>query len=894
MEDFQIGNLIQPPQFLKDQEFISDADTERLYTFLCDYHEVLRQNLSKDDDQEVINEQGERIVRKPNMKDMYKDSIVRTKNAFKLVYAIAHHSNIQTLVQEGLIDNPAVIHGSIQTLTQLERLERADADGDNVVNLSHESILDTFNDPLKLKELVASSEFSMDYIVKSLEMERLRFNNIFIDLLMRSRLDEDRRADFKRRYMEIIEYLGLMQELNDVHYRFYVMDPTMSVINIRSMYDLESDVFKNDDVTKALLTLVRLLANGRWKRGPKSGWLYRQHYINDTTPSGYWVKTISIKEWIRNVTSWTNVTAAGGVKDLLKLWKVALNHTDLLVRKLVESVQDDLLPTVSPTRGVYGFNNGIFDVNKLWFFEYGTQPYKNYVETRKLHLYIYMFYEADFDTEGFIPETGCYDLANRLPPQDSLGKVNWQRDRMPKGHWSKIKIPIFDDTVAMQNWDLHTEEMLKFSFGRTLFPLSRDAFQFAPILIGRPGSGKSTILNFPLSAVPAELTAIIPANAEETFGTQQLVSEDEKCAKHLAACTDMNGHFGIPVSSMNNMVSGEPFTTAAKNKDTRTTQRFITPWIFGSNGFFTADDQYMPSILRRYLPFHINGTVPQSDVLVTVDLIQSYMPIYLKVVAIVYHEFFTLQKKMPSKMKNCGNIWQFVSPSLKQNQTNAMAEVSHAARLMNNESWIEYTGNEKDILSIDTLRYVTQYYSAIRSNTGGSNGNSKQGNSDDASAQSATAGNNGRKRVFKPKVNTRWSPPGADKVEDAIFMLHPMAAIELFMSPACERRFSNNRELENFGIKCQLGTRIIQKSQKYVVGLRIKDKRIQEIKENLPQMLFEDDDDDDIIRVPVTRGKATTAARPTASAATRNLPSRPFMVDEEEEDPSEFIITEDE
>lgn len=724
--------------------------------------------------------------------------VKNTCNAvFLLLIEIVREGNSELMVRGGILaTHPDALptDAAPTTVKNIARRLNASQTSDNADAEADARRLADDNQPI-----------SLNMIQTCVQAKKARLFEIWNKLINRTHANfEPRLRQLTNQYWgELAHWLDASLDLISAFYKIRFIDACAIGRMVAEFSSSEMEAIKKNERLKFKLFLSRKMSSLNFRRGPCKGYIYRQHFIDGVMPSNFWVRDKLITDFLIEIVSPINGP------QIMEIHAFASDQIEGLAR-MVETGDPSLFPVVSPMRGLFGFRNGILDVNENQFFKIGTQAYNDGITNSLVYKYVYNFFDGQFNSEGFSEIDGHFDWTDRMAPFGVDGKANWSDPTsMPKNHWSRVlHVPILDDNIRIQKWDLHTIANMWFLFGRLLHTIN-DNMQCAPFLKGNPGTGKSTFLQFPILAIPDEFRAIIPANAQAVFGLAQLIGSDGTFVKHMGAVTDMNGKFDVPTSQLNVLVTGEHMTANQKHENTRTA-RADMPLVFAGNQFFNDGPLEMPSKLRRWVQFVLN-TPPAGKgvaVLVNSDTIIKAMPAYLRMVNEVYHEFWRMKLTSPSdRIVNSTNIWDFVSPLLKAIQLEAMSQVSGSSRFVANYEWVQFTADEKDILSIDSLRYASDIFFAW-----------------DAGNRTASAIANRTHRI--PKDTT---------VMDALGMVHPGATVEEWGSSNSRLRFADQPELLRNGLDCQLGDRITTLGQKYVIGIKIAPQYVDFLMEHLPK-----------------------------------------------------------
>lgn len=113
--------------------------------------------------------------------------------------------------------------------------------------------------------------------------------------------------------------------------------------------------------------------------------------------------------------------------------------------------------------------------------------------------------------------------------------------------------------------------------GRMFFELNvHDNWQICTFIKGYAGTGKSTLAQLLAAIFPHQHIAYIASTIEPIFGLQ------DKFDKLLWLCLEVKENFGLPLSQLQSMISGEPVTVPRKNKDPVTVMWKSPGMMFGN------------------------------------------------------------------------------------------------------------------------------------------------------------------------------------------------------------------------------------------------------------------------------------------------------------------------
>ena len=448
------------------------------------------------------------------------------------------------------------------------------------------------------------------------------------------------------------------------------------------------------------------------RKGPNPNRFYMERYVDLYSPTKFW----RAESTIENVISELLRDRASIGDKLHEHWTV---NRDQSLRHIKQS-DEALIPTVAPRRHFVAFRNGWLDIEKNLFFERGTPSCIN-VMSRQSERYDYAlnYFDGNFDSSGYSPETGEFDWTDRIPTTyNPNGWIDWERDNMPQKHWSREEdVPIVSHAVRTQRWDFHTEQNFWFACGRTLRP-AVDKLQFMLSVIGKPETGKSTICEMILNFFPKDRVMIFAANGEKVFQFQTLIDQDEETFnKYIAAVLDLNGSISLPYDFICNVASQEVITTPVKNEVTRSAKCDMH-MIWAGNKFLDMKKTQMPALLRRFWVFKMD-IKPKvfGNTEVNADTMAKAMPSFIRRMNLVYHEFQQLKHNSDSNnIRNSLMIWEFASQATRTTMLGLAKEISTAANMLSSQNWFtrDPLCDIDNWIPIHVLRMISQFYFCVQ------------------------------------------------------------------------------------------------------------------------------------------------------------------------------------
>jgi hypothetical protein len=213
--------------------------------------------------------------------------------------------------------------------------------------------------------------------------------------------------------------------------------------------------------------------------------------------------------------------------------------------------------------------------------------------------------------------------------------------------WWRLPTPNFDSILRTQTdpkknkriRDVAEQEaVMKVAYathgGRNFYDVREyDTWEFAPMVVGRAATGKSTWLDTIQKCYGVESVGVLANNANERFGLQNLLD------KMLIVCYEMTEKFGLDQTQMQSMITGESVTAQRKNGDDVTVHKWKTPMLIAGNETAAYNDN-SGSFARRLLQFFFDVALPSDAQDMTLSKrITEELPILLVKFMLAYRTF---------------------------------------------------------------------------------------------------------------------------------------------------------------------------------------------------------------------------------------------------------------
>jgi hypothetical protein len=472
------------------------------------------------------------------------------------------------------------------------------------------------------------------------------------------------------------------------------------------------EVLEKPWITLLLLLSARLKAVGLKRsdnRSKPDEYLYRERWFG-AQRSHHWERSsVTFEKWLNTETS----LAFG--PDQLTMW-IQVNDMAgakrMLVSHFMTSCDDYQLPSVCPTKGLFSFRNGIYNMMTNTFVHFGSALYK------KLYISacVYNSFDTVFPDEGYSRETGAYDWERNGLVYDPSTRLLVPGSPIPDGHWSRIQVDFLDAFLEAQtSFDLATTRMFLFSLGRTLRPVYHDNHQYGLFILGDPAKGKSKLLEQLLHNIPFHLRGIVPNTVEKVFGFMDFLNRDGSPAVDIAVAFEINRHFAGSSAQMNSMVVGESVSTAVKNEAAKVAERWEIPWICAGNTWFCFSSGEIPPVARRWLTVICEET-PVGEVPTEAGF-ERAAGHFLKKINLAFFE----QKRQMQAMKHSTDadvrrkgmsayIWDHAPRYFHEKKRMVLSTVDYVYEMMANPLWLVQTDDPGDIVSLDTICAAARFY----------------------------------------------------------------------------------------------------------------------------------------------------------------------------------------
>jgi energy-coupling factor transporter ATP-binding protein EcfA2 len=378
--------------------------------------------------------------------------------------------------------------------------------------------------------------------------------------------------------------------------------------------------------------------------------LYRQRYTADGTPTFTWYPFIGLRQFIIDVTD---------KDDELRTWKQSNKHAiDQIFGVFVPyrngnapAPYVDDLPIVRANRYIFAYKNGVYDVyeNKFHFDAHSLPEDKRTACRYFDKEFDPAWLGEDFDWRSIntplteqIFEFQGFKEAGRRATEDMIKPA----DNGPQ--WA-VKKKSDDDTVKklspsqqavynkLKRNGKDPQDLIDWIYGllgRYLFDVNKlDRWQIALFLLGRAGTGKSTIAQILAGLYPRERVKTMANQFETVFGLETMTTS------FINIALDINSQFSMDMCDFKSIVSGESISVRQKGKAAQSNVIIPGPMLLVGNLFPSWPDEE-GSISRRLALLRFPKKVGKEQVDTTLlnKIINDELPLLLVKMRLAYGE----------------------------------------------------------------------------------------------------------------------------------------------------------------------------------------------------------------------------------------------------------------
>lgn len=316
--------------------------------------------------------------------------------------------------------------------------------------------------------------------------------------------------------------------------------------------------------------LLGLLASRGLRR--HNGYIFAERLTPDGAPTASWLELSSIEEFIL-----TELSLDGGAPPGLTR---AYANTKQFRAGVLDYLTTGHFPTRFPDlnrrRNMWSFDTGLYDCETGKFTPYGGgQPLPDCVATK----YIPGVFEAEWASADF--------------------------------PFQSIPTPVMDSLLAYQGHTGLALDVIYGMLGRSHYEVGQhDDWQVVPFFNGKPGTGKSTIVNYIIRKFyDAADVGVLSAAIEPNYPLQALY----KCLIVLGPEMTAGVASRLDRTTYQSMISGgDCIIVAIKHKLAVNLPSWNIPMVLAGNEFPAYSDT-QGSVLRRTFPIPHNIAVRQED-----------------------------------------------------------------------------------------------------------------------------------------------------------------------------------------------------------------------------------------------------------------------------------------
>lgn len=244
-----------------------------------------------------------------------------------------------------------------------------------------------------------------------------------------------------------------------------------------------------------------------------------------------------------------------------------------------------------------------------------------------------------------------------------------------------METPLIDQLLDYQ-FSTDVRDFLYACFGR-MFRI-RDNLQFMPFLLGEAGCGKSTILNIVCTCF--DDIGIIGTSFETKYGLSYFVDKDIIVYDDIDHRVDQI----FPQTEFQSMISGGKVTTAVKNKDAISVDKWNIPMLWSGNFYPSYLDKGQVS--RRLIVANFEKNVYCTDTTLMERITTNEIPAFIYKCLSLYEE-----KLVKNSSKG---IWNICPEYFLDQQTELRSEKNPLFKFLNDNTVFK----QDNILTMELIR----------------------------------------------------------------------------------------------------------------------------------------------------------------------------------------------
>lgn len=413
------------------------------------------------------------------------------------------------------------------------------------------------------------------------------------------------------------------------------------------------------------------------------GRLYRQVYTEEGIATHAWEFYKEVDEFVYEQTS-------RQMNNGIWVKRTSSTHTVEFVIKTMREGRDEQLPRVNPSRYLFSFRNGLYNIEEQRFYPWHDPAIQGHWAAHK-------YFNNNFDPEppgrdyehipNFLQDVlaNATFLDNATPAQqqtvedmlarlqageqvddgaydeviDILADMNLETLPLER-HPLHIPTPSVDQILTYQDLPLNVQMWVWVFLGKMLYPLlEHDQWQAIMFLKGAAGTGKSTLIDVVQKFYQDDDVSVWTAKSEITFG---MAGHYDKLAW---VTNEFRNDFNLNQADFQSIVTGERVSVARKFQPALFVNWRVPGMIAGNQAGPYQDTG--GSIARRMVIVEFMNLVSEEDHTLR-GRIEREMPNIIKKADMMY--------RMITSQFNTQGIWNLLPSYFRRTRKNFRSEVS--------------------------------------------------------------------------------------------------------------------------------------------------------------------------------------------------------------------------
>ena len=303
---------------------------------------------------------------------------------------------------------------------------------------------------------------------------------------------------------------------------------------------------------------------------------------------------LSVRNWMHHHIS------SATEPELYNLFLEYYTKIAYMFEEFVERADNPRFPALKVSPHCFSFQNGLYDVEALRFYPYGTQEAEEGGE--------------DDAADG----TALYDICCVNHLDVYFDPYFAQVDL------AQLAVPGYDAILASQSYEEDMVYWLDVFLGRLLYPIGKhDKWEKLVIIKGWAATGKSTVAKALVALLGPSNVGTIPANCEEQWALSSVKG------KRLWLCTELKKDWRFPTAVLQSMVSGEMVMVHRKHKEAEDIPKWTTQGMaVGNEEPIAWINDPGNAMYRRIMPFPFEKT-PKTQNPEVARMFMSSLPQFL-------------------------------------------------------------------------------------------------------------------------------------------------------------------------------------------------------------------------------------------------------------------------